>query len=46
MSAVALLARLDDMRRAGRWLARWPSHLDKRRSLSVRERETAEGRTP
>ena len=39
MSAAALIARLDGLRRtgAGRWLARCPAHDDRRPSLSVAE---------
>jgi hypothetical protein len=39
MSASVLLGRLEHVRRtgAGRWIARCPSHSDKRPSLSIRE---------
>jgi hypothetical protein len=39
MSADVLLSRLDSVRSAGpsRWMARCPSHQDKRASLSIRE---------
>lgn len=39
MSAVALLAQLENVKRTGdgRWLARCPAHEDRRASLTVRE---------
>jgi DNA primase len=45
MSAEALLAHLDKVRRtgAGRWIARCPAHDDKSPSLAIRELD--DGRT-